>query len=297
MRKAAASLTLQEIEARAKSYQFQTTCSTSSTPAASKCPYGLCDGGGTINTFRWVEDPGYHYNGEPVKHQVATVIPCKCHTETVFEKYNASAGMKPDERLETFDAAEFDDDNRAALTQCRRFVESIDAHLQKGSWLYIYGDEDRAKKAGKGAYGTGKSYVTHCIGNHLTSIRQKAIYITEDKLFEEIKDTYNRSSNETESQVLWKYEHVPILLIDDLFKSKTTDWTEDKLFHLLDKRKGPGKVTIINSNYAPNRIELILPKNGPAIASRIIGEAVLIEMIGRDRRRDKALRRRKEAEA
>jgi DNA replication protein DnaC len=125
-------------------------------------------------------------------------------------------------------------------------------------------------------------------------MKYKAIYVTEDKLFEEIKETYNRKSDETEREVLWKYENVPILLIDDLFKSMTTDWTEDKLFHLLNNRMQPGKVTIINSNYAPNRIEITMPKNGKAIASRILGQAILIEMIGRDRRRAQAVRRFKE---
>src|SRR5574341_290415 len=160
-----------------------------------------------------------------------------------------------------------------------------------GTWLYLYGDDERAKLAGKAAFGTGKSHLTHCIGNYLTQNKYKAIYTTEDKLFEEIKATYNRDAEESETEVLWKYENVPILLIDDLFKSKTTDWTEDKLFHLLDKRICPGKVTIINSNYAPNRIELTMPKNGKAISSRIIGQAVMIEMIGKDRRRAQAKKR------
>lgn len=262
--------------------------------AVSKCPYGLCDGDGTVNTFRWVEDEKYRYNGKIIPHQIAVVETCQCHKDRIFEKYNASSGMKPDERIRTFDNAVIDEENRTIIAQCRRFLEHIDDHLKAGTWLYICGDDDRAKKVGKSAFGTGKSYITHCMGNYLTQHRYKAIYTTEDKLFEEIKGTYSKDSEETETQVLWRYENVPILLIDDLFKTKTTDWTEDKLFHLLDKRVCPGKVTIINSNFAPNRIELTMPKNGAAIASRIIGQSILIEMIGRDRRRDQALKRRRE---
>ncbi|MFH5187014.1 hypothetical protein ACHHV8_36500 [Paenibacillus sp. TAB 01] len=59
------------------------------------------------------------------------------------------------------------------------------------------------------------------------------------------------------------------------------------MFHLLDHRNCPGKVTIINSNYAPNRIEIAMERTGNAVSSRIFGQAVLVEMIGTDRRRNK----------
>lgn len=227
-------------------------------------------------------------------YQVADVKTCECHYNKMFEQYNASAGMKPDERTHTFEASEIDIENRHHFVQCRGFVTNIDYHLENGSWLYICGDDERAQKLGLSAFGTGKSHLTHCIGNKLTEMRQRAIYVTEDKLFEEIKATYSKNSDETEREVMHKYENVPILLIDDLFKSKTTDWTEDKLFHLLNHRMQPGKVTIINSNYAPNRVEVTMPKNGKAIASRILGQAILIEMIGKDRRREQAKRRYRE---
>lgn len=199
--------------------------------------------------------------------------------------------MKPNERERTFETAIIDNENKAWYIQCRKFVENIESHMQMGSWLYLTGDDERAKRESKSAFGTGKSYLTHCIGNYLTQKKYKAIYVTEDKLFEEIKNTYNKGSEETESEVMFRYQNVPILLIDDLFKSKTTEWTEDKLFHLLNNRQVPGKVTIINSNYATNRIELTLPRNGRAIASRIVGQAIMIEMIGTDRRREIAKRR------
>jgi DNA replication protein DnaC len=254
----------------------------------------VCNDVGTLHTTRWVEDESYTYNGKPMPVQVSTVELCECQREAVFNKYSAAAGMKPNERQRTFDSSMIDAENDRAFTQVRKFIENIDHHLVNGSWLYIYGDEERAKKESKSAYGTGKSHLTHCAGNLLTAMKKKAIYVTEDKLFEEIKATYSRDADETESEVIYRYENVPILLIDDLFKSKTTDWTEDKLFHLLNNRQQPGRVTIINSNYAPNRISLTLPKNGPAIASRVLEQAVLVEMVGTDRRRKKAIDRHRE---
>lgn len=227
--------------------------------------------------------------------QVARRELCECHQAKIFDKYNPSSGMKPNEQERTFETAIIDDENKHAFVQVRKYVEHIDHHLKQGNWLYIFGDEDRAKAIKASAFGTGKSHLTHCIASKLTEMKKKAIYTTEDKLYGDIKETYNRNSDETESEVMWRYENVPILIIDDMFKSKVTDWVEDKAFHLLNNRLMPGKVTIMNSNYAPNRVNIVLPKNGPAIASRILGQSIFIEMIGKDRRKGLAKRKMEEA--
>lgn len=252
----------------------------------------ICNGTGTINKIEKYDTGMFYADGrsiisERIKTDPATGRPplCECQKKAIFDKFNAASGMKPNERERYFDTAELDDENRSKFEQVRKFVNHIDDHLKAGTWMYIFGDADRARPQGLSEVGTGKSYMTHCIGNELTRSKYSSVYVTEDKLFEEIKSTYQRDSQESESDVLYRYQNVPILLIDDLFKSKMTEWAEDKLFHLLNNRLVPGKVTIINSNYAPNRIELVCPKTGPAIASRILGNAIGIEMIGRDRRR------------
>lgn len=233
-----------------------------------------------------------NYQGKPIMIDVVQTDPltglvplCECQKAKIFAKYNASAGMQSHERSRLFNTAVIDEENYKQFSLAKNFVKNINDNLRDGAWFYIFGDADRAKKQGLSEVGTGKSYLTHCIGNELTRLNYKAIYVTEDKLFADIKSTYQRNSEESEGDVLYRYQEIPILLIDDLFKSKQTEWTEDKLFHLLNNRLGSGKVTIINSNYAPNRIESMMPKAGSAICSRIMGQAQLVEMIGTDRRR------------
>ena len=244
-----------------------------------------CDGSGLIHTLRWVEDPEYlDKNGNPIKEQVAKIEYCKCRDEKVFAKNNASAGMKESEREHTFETAQIDSENQRHFKTATEFIENIQKHRELGSWLYIFGDETRARDKGMEAYGTGKTYLMHCIGNALTKMRIPAIYVTEDKLFQDIKDTYDRESAESESDVLRRYYNVPILLIDDLFSAQYKEWAESKLYGILNTRKGDNKITIITTNYAPNRIRERLPINGAKIASRIMEESILIEMIGKDRR-------------
>lgn len=251
-----------------------------------------CNDAGILHTLEWVEDPEYtNSKGEPIRYEKAQIKACECRFERMFEKYNASAGMKAEERERTFQAAEIDEDNKPHYQLACEFIRHIDKHKEWGTWLYIHGDEERATERGCSAFGTGKTYLIHCIGNALTARKIPALYVTEDKLFQDIKDTYDRDSEHSESDVLNRYYNVPILLIDDLFSAQYKEWAESKLFSILDNRMGNKKITIITSNYAPNRIKQRLPINGAKIASRIIGESQLIEMIGKDRRKTQARKR------
>lgn len=239
--------------------------------------------------------------GEPYYIDVAktdetgSLPKCECFYTKLFEKYNASAGMKEEERAHTFKTAQIDDDNRPHYEIAVDFVKNIDYHRKNGTWLYIFGDERRAQEFGCSAYGTGKTFLMQCIGNALTLRKIPALYVPEFKLFDDIKATYSRNSDESESEVLNRYYNVPILLIDDLFTAQyNTEWAESKLYNILESRRGNKKITIITSNYALNRISERLPINGPKIASRLLGESILIEMIGKDRRMDRAKKRYEE---
>lgn len=299
MKHIGAAFNLDELKQRITTLRSQMPNSMSSNSNRTLYQCEICQDTGTINEYVKI-DSGYRDKEggiiyfDALKVDAKGNLPlCECYQEKIFAKYNATAGMKPNEQLRTFEGEEtvIDEENKFAYVQARNFVKHIEEHLKEGTWLYIHGDPFRAREKGTSGSGTGKSYLTHCIGNKLTEMKQRAIYVTEDKLFEEIRATYNKNSDETESQVMYKYQNVPILLIDDLFKSKITEWVEDKLFHLLNNRLRPGMVTIINSNFAPNRIEEQMPKNGVFVQSRIIGQAVLLEMIGKDRRRGIAKKR------
>lgn len=269
------STTLNSQNTMTTSTQFETSTGTSSLTT----PDCTCGGTGTVNVFGWIHPE----NGIP--YETVKMAPCVCQAAEKAARYNPRASMSAEERGRSFSTAVVDAENKMAFSQCYKFAESIKGHIEAGRWLYISGDDKRAKEQGLSAFGTGKTYVTHCIANMLADMGVPALFVTEAHLYAEIKASYNRGSNFDEADVLEKYERAPVLLIDDMFKTKITDWSEDKLFHLLDKRDCKGRVTIINSNYNPNRISEMLPKNGGAVESRIVGRSIRIEMIGRDRRR------------
>lgn len=254
-----------------------------------------CQDIGTVNTFRKEQPEGY-----PFPVEVAKVEMCSCHFDKQFEKYNAAAGFTDKEKGFTFKTAVIDDENRPHFEIAVDFIKNIDNHLKWGTWLYLFGDEFRARNLSESntkdysAFGTGKTHLMQCIANALANRKIPSIYVKEEQLFTDIKATYDRGSDESEQDVLRRYYSIPVLMIDDLFTAPYKDWAEGKLFSILDERVDKKKITIITSNYAVGRISQRLPINGGKIASRISGQAQLIEMIGTDRRRTIARKRRDE---
>ncbi|WP_229729690.1 DnaA ATPase domain-containing protein [Paenibacillus silvae] len=264
---------------------FPTTLNSNSATSNEGCP--KCKYTGTITDLRWVEDDEYKKpDGTPMKREVTTVKLCDCFYERQFQNYNPRDGLAPDEKEYTFKTAVIDKENETQLKLAMDFVRNIKDHMEKGSWMYIFGDDLRAQEKNVSAFGTGKTYLMVCIANALAHRKIPGIYVTEDDLFGAIKETYGKKADESESEVLKRFRQVPILMIDDIFTAQYKDWAEDKLFSILNGREREGKVTIMTSNYELERIPSQLPINGAKLVSRIkgrIGERE-IEMIGRDRR-------------
>lgn len=261
---------------------------------SSTCP--KCNDTGTINEYEWYDSgiilpakdglPERPMRMQRIRLDPVTGYPpvCECQVEKVFAECNAALTMTEKDRSQTFKAAVIDDENRQHFEVAVDFVKNIEMHRQLGTWMYIFGDETRAQTYEVSAYGTGKTYLMNCIANAITHRKIPSLYVKEERIFGDIKSTYNRGSEESEMEVLERYYRVPILFIDDLFSAQYKEWADAKLFSILDARKDNKRITIITSNYETGRIKDRLPVNGAKIASRIIGEAKRIEMIGRDRR-------------
>lgn len=238
--------------------------------------------------MRWIEKEGYTDKyGAPMKVQVAQVEPCSCLLDKQLKKYTANSSFSHEQKQNTFKNAVIDAKNAEHFAIATDFLNNIDSHKEDGTWLYIFGDETRIK-GNQSAYGTGKTFLMDCIANALAERRIPGLYVTEETLFGDIKSTYSRNSEESENEVLSRYYNVPVLMIDDLFTASYTEWSEGKLYSILNERMQNGMITIITSNYSTDRIHERLPLNGRKIASRIVGQAQRIEMIGPDRREKKA---------
>lgn len=112
----------------------------------------------------------------------------------------------------------------------------------------------------------------------------KIFFIQVPELLLEIRSTFKQNSEKTEEQVLDKYSNAGLLFLDDIGAEKTTDWSLQTLYLLIDRRYRDMLRTIISSNLT---LDELAEKLDDRIASRIAGMCEIVEIKGKDRRLSK----------
>lgn len=138
-----------------------------------------------------------------------------------------------------------------------------------------------------GGYGIGKSHLAKSITDKImekecdeTGGKYSAIYISVPKLLRKIRSTYNQGSDVTEEQILNVLETTDLLVLDDLGAENNSDWTEERLFDIIDSRQGLS--TIYTMNYEPDDLMNVI---GERNFSRVINhDTTIIEVEGNNHR-------------
>lgn len=113
--------------------------------------------------------------------------------------------------------------------------------------------------------------------NHQNGINGEFIFIAVPELLLEFRATYNEKTSEvTECNVLDKYTKIHLLVLDDLGVEKTTDWSFQMLYILINRRYEDMSKTIITSNL--NLKELSEKLGDDRITGRIQQMCQIIKM-------------------
>lgn len=86
----------------------------------------------------------------------------------------------------------------------------------------------------------------------------------------------------SEPSKLYELAEVDVLVIDDLGVQRDTDWTEERLYTLINRRWLETLPTVVTTNL-PGKVEM-QAAFGERAFSRLRHDAVAIEMVGNDRR-------------
>jgi DNA replication protein DnaC len=127
------------------------------------------------------------------------------------------------------------DTQREAYRRARAFVDAFPI-VDKGLVLY-------------GPHGVGKTHLA--AGMLKAAIRTKGArgYFFETReLLRLVRDTYNRSVEETEMEVLAPVLHADLLVLDDLGAERTSDWVQETLGLVVNTRYNARRPTIFTSN-------------------------------------------------
>lgn len=188
-------------------------------------------------------------------------ILCECESQHI-EKYNAN--IEKDKQLEkirrleslfkqsrlgdrfkncTFDNFIVREGTEKALEISKDFVKNFRNYYQEGNGILF-----------SSIPGTGKTHLCGAITNELIKNMTSVIFIVVPELLLKIRNTYNKGT-ETEAQIMYGLTECDLLILDDLGAEKTTDWTTEKLFTVIDNRYRYNKPMIFTTNCSSKELK------------------------------------------
>lgn len=105
--------------------------------------------------------------------------------------------------------------------------------------------------------------------------------VTVPDLLLEIRECFNSRGAESEWALIEKYAGKKYLILDDIGPEKSSEWSIQTLYSIIDRRYRDMRQTMIASNLT---LDEIAAKVGDRIASRIAGLCKTIQFRGKDRR-------------
>lgn len=100
-----------------------------------------------------------------------------------------------------------------------------------------------------GRCGVGKTHLAVAALKELINKGIPALFYDFRDLLKEIQDSYNPNTHNSELKILAPVFEAEVLVLDELGASKPTEWVQETMTHIINKRYNDKKVTIFTSNY------------------------------------------------
>ncbi|HHP51074.1 MAG TPA: AAA family ATPase [Moorella mulderi] len=197
---------------------------------------------------------------------------CRCALQRAWQNRLRAANLAPHLRRCTFAAfnLEYYSKNlkdeltgrsyyecaRLCLEEAQRFVDNC-KEGKRGRGLFIFGP-----------VGSGKTFLAAAITNSLIEAGHQVLFAVVPDLLDAIKATYDRpGEGQTELEILDTARQVPVLVLDDLGAHAYSEWTQQKIYSLLNYRLLHELPTVVTSNLELRELEAYL---GERTVSRLI---------------------------
>ena len=138
-----------------------------------------------------------------------------------------------------------------------------------------------------GNCGCGKTMLAAIAASESLKRGKSVIFAAVPRLLSDIKATFD--SEESTLDILRSIESVDLLVLDDLGTEKTTDWTAELLFSIVNARYNDSKQTIITTNYTPEELQMHIAgtdskwkTTAERILSRICAMCMIAYITGND---------------
>lgn len=102
----------------------------------------------------------------------------------------------------------------------------------------------------QGPCGVGKTHLAVAIINELIRTKNVPCYFYDFRaLIRDIQQTFGQEATKTEAELLDPIFGTRVLVLDELGAKRTSDWVEETVFYIINKRYNDKKLTIFTSNY------------------------------------------------
>ena len=203
---------------------------------------------------------------------------CQCFKRALVLSGYESSGIGALIEKQSFDNFSFDyyKDDQKVLEQMRRnyeimrsYAASFDTSSTKNLLLI-------------GGTGMGKTHLSTSLAKGIIDRVYDVLYESEPNIFFELeRERFAREDDQRNSD---RYYDAELLIIDDLGTESVSAYSVSCLYNILNTRINRGLSTVINTNLMP---EALYKKYTDRIASRLLGEYMILHFVGVDVRMQK----------
>lgn len=121
----------------------------------------------------------------------------------------------------------------------KEYLNNLDENIESGKGIYFWSDTK----------GSGKTMLAAAISNELIGMGKFVKFATSLDILDEIRATYDKHNEESESKLLNDLVTTEFLVIDDFGTERASEWAGEKFYQIVNKRYINKKVTFYTSNY------------------------------------------------